>query len=239
MALFDKKKAEPAAEDHYEGDLVYGVRHGRGTMIFKSGNVYKGDWRDGNMHGLGEFTFNTTGDHYVGEMTNGKIGGYGRMKFHSGHIFEGYYVDGKRNGRGSLTCSDGRRFEGEWINDKLSGMGILWYNDGRVFRGMYVDGNAFDGFTSTKDKDGFWKQVRYVRPELENIGGYEVVLTSFPDDKKIAVIKEVREITGYGLALAKEITENAPQWLKKGLKLEEAVELKRRLETVGAEAEVK
>jgi large subunit ribosomal protein L7/L12 len=81
--------------------------------------------------------------------------------------------------------------------------------------------------------------MRYVRPELANAEGCEVVLISYPQDKLIPVIKEVREITGYGLALAKEITENAPQWLKKGLTLQEAVEIRKRLEAVGAVAEVR
>ena len=240
MAFWNRKNSPPENDrDIYEGDLVNGIRHGRGTMIFKSGNIYKGDWQNGLMHGFGEFDFKTTGDHYTGEFANGKLSGCGRMTFHTGEIFEGFYLDGVREGRGTLICPDGRRFQGDWVNDKLTGMGVMWYSDGRVFRGMYVNGKGYDGFTATKGKDGFWYKERYVRPELEDIKGCEVVLLSFPTDKKISVIKEVREITGYGLALAKDIAENAPQWLKKGITLEEAVEIRKRLEAVGAKAEIR
>ncbi len=238
MAFWNKKEAAPA-EDRYEGELVNGVRNGRGTMYYKSGNIYKGEWRNGLKHGLGEFIFNTTGDHYVGEFINDKIGGYGRMVFKDGTVYEGHYTNGIRDGRGTLICPDGRRFEGDWIGDQLNGMAILWYSDGSVLRGTYANGKCQDGFTTVKNKNGYWYQVRYVRPEFENMEGCEVVLVSYPQDKLIPVIKEVRETTGYGLALAKEITENAPQWLKKGLTLEEAVEIRKRLEAAGAVAEIR
>lgn len=238
MAFWNKKQEAPA-EDRYEGEMENGMKHGRGTMYYKSGNVYKGQWRNGAKHGLGEFIFNTTGDHYVGEFINDKIGGYGRMTFHTGEIYEGHYTNGMRDGRGTLICPDGRRFEGDWVGDKLNGMAILWYSDGSVLRGNYANGKCLDGFTTKKSENGYWYQVRYVRPELENIEGCEVVLVSYPQDKLIPVIKEVREITEYGLALAKEITENAPQWLKKGLTLEEAVEIRKSLEAVGAVAEIR
>ncbi len=239
MAFWDKKKPEPPSENRYEGELVNGVKHGKGTMYYKTGNVYKGEWKNGVKHGPGEFIFNTTGDHYVGEFINDKLGGYGRMTFHTGEIYEGHYLNGIRDGRGTLICPDGRRFEGDWIGDKLNGMCTLWYSDGRVLQGTYVNSKCQDGFTTMKGDDGFWHKVRYVRPELENIEGCEVVLVSYPEDKKLPVIKEVREITGYGLALAKDITENAPQWLKKGLTLQEAVEIRKRLEAVGAVAEIR
>ncbi len=239
MAFWDKKKPEPPSENRYEGELVNGVKHGRGTMYYKTGNIYKGEWRNGVKHGMGEFIFKETGDSYVGEFINDKIGGYGRMVFGTGEIYEGHYLNGVRDGRGTLICPDGRRFEGDWIGDKLNGMCTLWYSDGRVLQGTYVNSKCQDGFTTMKGDDGFWHKVRYVRPELENAEGCEVVLVSYPEDKKIPVIKEVREITGYGLALAKDITENAPQWLKKGLTLQEAVEIRKRLEAVGAVAEIR
>ncbi len=58
-------------------------------------------------------------------------------------------------------------------------------------------------------------------------------------DKKIKVIKVVREITGLGLKEAKEIVDNAPKALKEGISKEEAEEAKAKLEEVGASVEVK
>jgi large subunit ribosomal protein L7/L12 len=58
-------------------------------------------------------------------------------------------------------------------------------------------------------------------------------------DKKIQVIKVVRGITGQGLAEAKKFVESAPQTVKESASKEEADELKKQLEEVGAKIEIK
>ena len=58
-------------------------------------------------------------------------------------------------------------------------------------------------------------------------------------DQKINVIKAVREITGLGLKEAKDIVDAAPKMVKEGLKKEEAEELKKKLEGVGASVELR
>ena len=67
---------------------------------------------------------------------------------------------------------------------------------------------------------------------------FDVVLASFGDEK-IKVIKAVREITGLGLADAKAVVEAAPKAIKEGVSKDEAEELKKKLEEVGAKAELK
>ena len=58
-------------------------------------------------------------------------------------------------------------------------------------------------------------------------------------DKKIDVIKEVRAITELGLKEAKDLVESAPKLLKEDVKKEEAEEIKKKLEAVGAKVELK
>jgi large subunit ribosomal protein L7/L12 len=67
---------------------------------------------------------------------------------------------------------------------------------------------------------------------------FDVVLASF-GEKKINVIKEVRAITGLGLKEAKDLVEAAPSAIKEGINKDEAEELKKKLEDVGATVEVK
>lgn len=67
---------------------------------------------------------------------------------------------------------------------------------------------------------------------------FDVVLTS-AGAKKIAVIKEVRGITGLGLKEAKELVDGAPNPIKEGVSKDEADELKSKLEDAGAEVELK
>ena len=67
---------------------------------------------------------------------------------------------------------------------------------------------------------------------------FDLVLTSF-GEKKVAVIKAVRAMTGQGLKEAKDSVESAPTTLKEGLSKDEAEELKKQLEEAGATVEVK
>ena len=67
---------------------------------------------------------------------------------------------------------------------------------------------------------------------------FDVVLTSF-GDKKINVIKVVREITSLGLKEAKDLVESAPKAVKEGIEKAEAEEIKKKFEDAGATAEIK
>ena len=66
----------------------------------------------------------------------------------------------------------------------------------------------------------------------------DVILKS-AGDKKIQVLKAVREITGLGLKEAKELVDAAPKAVKEGLEKEEAETIKKQLEEQGAEIELK
>ncbi len=66
-----------------------------------------------------------------------------------------------------------------------------------------------------------------------------VILASVPADKKIAVLKEVRGITGLGLKEAKDLVDGAPKAVKEGVKKEDAEAIKKQLEAAGATVEIK
>ncbi|MBE6402875.1 MAG: 50S ribosomal protein L7/L12 [Lentisphaerae bacterium] len=67
---------------------------------------------------------------------------------------------------------------------------------------------------------------------------FDVILASFGDNK-VAVIKEVRAITGLGLKEAKDLVEAAPKALKEGATKEDADKIKAQLEAAGAKVEIK
>ena len=67
---------------------------------------------------------------------------------------------------------------------------------------------------------------------------YDVVLTSF-GDKKLDVIKAVREITGLGLKDAKDLVEGVPSKIKEGVSKADGEEIQKKLAEAGATAELK
>mgnify|MGYP003183046988 CR=1 FL=1 len=74
-------------------------------------------------------------------------------------------------------------------------------------------------------------------PAEEEKTEFDVVMKSFGSEK-IKVIKEVRAITGLGLAEAKALVEKVPTKVKEGVSKDEAEALKKQLEAVGAEVEL-
>lgn len=74
--------------------------------------------------------------------------------------------------------------------------------------------------------------------EVEEKTEFDVILTS-AGEKKINVIKVVREVTALGLKEAKELVDSAPKPIKEGISKKDAEELKAKLEEVGASVELK
>lgn len=68
---------------------------------------------------------------------------------------------------------------------------------------------------------------------------FNVILASAPADKKIGIIKVVREITGLGLKEAKDLVEAAPKPVKEGVNKDEAEKIKKSLTEAGATVDVK
>ena len=75
-------------------------------------------------------------------------------------------------------------------------------------------------------------------PAAEEKTEFDAVLTS-SGEKKIQVIKVVRELTGLGLKEAKDLVDGAPKNVKEGVSKDEAEEIKNKIEEVGGSVEVK
>ncbi len=94
--------------------------------------------------------------------------------------------------------------------------------------GMMLMPGAMPGAAAAEGDDG----------DAEEQTEFDVILSSF-GEKKINVIKEVRAITGLGLKEAKDLVEGAPKPVKEGTSKDEAEEIKKKLEEVGASVELK
>ncbi len=76
-------------------------------------------------------------------------------------------------------------------------------------------------------------------PAAEEKTEFTVTLKAYPADKKVGVIKVIREITGLGLKEAKDLVEGAPSTVKDGVNKADAEKFKKQLEDGGATVEVK
>ncbi len=75
--------------------------------------------------------------------------------------------------------------------------------------------------------------------EVEEKTEFDVILDEVPADKKIAVLKAVRELTGLGLKEAKDLVEATPKPIKEGIAKEAAEEAKKAIEAAGGKVSIK
>ena len=76
-------------------------------------------------------------------------------------------------------------------------------------------------------------------PAAEEQTEFTVTLKAYPAEKKVTVIKVIREITGLGLKEAKDLVEGAPSTVKEAVSKADAEKIKKQLEDVSATVEVK
>lgn len=74
---------------------------------------------------------------------------------------------------------------------------------------------------------------------VEEKTAFDIVLTEVPADKKIAILKIVRNVTGLGLKESKDIVDNVPKTVKEGATKDETEAIKKELETAGAKVTIK
>jgi large subunit ribosomal protein L7/L12 len=76
-------------------------------------------------------------------------------------------------------------------------------------------------------------------PAAEEKTEFTVTLKEYPADKKVSVIKVIREITGLGLKEAKDLVEGVPSTVKEAVSKADSETIKKKLEEAGAKVEVK
>jgi len=78
-----------------------------------------------------------------------------------------------------------------------------------------------------------------VEEAAEEKTSFEIVLTEVPAEKKIAILKIIRNVTGLGLKESKDIVDNVPKSVKEGATKEESDTIKKELEAAGAKVTIK
>lgn len=145
--------------DVYTGEFFNGNRHGHGTLVFHDGTEYVGEWECNLQHGIGTRRWNN-GDCYTGQYQNGKRTGEGRFYYSNGDMYIGQWASGVMHGCGRYYYASGQRFEGVFINGKRQGKGKLQRTDGSLDVGVYInDVRRGIGVRWSADRTLAWKML--------------------------------------------------------------------------------
>jgi large subunit ribosomal protein L7/L12 len=143
-------------------------------------------------------------------------------------------IQDKKKGEGDMSAAAGTKLSQDELIKAIEGMSVLELAD--LVKGL----ETRFGVTAAAP-------VAVAAPAgggaaaapAEEKTSFDVVLVSAPADKKIQVIKVVRELTSLGLKEAKDLVEGAPKPVKAGVTKEESDSMKKKLEESGAKVEIK
>jgi len=126
--------------EKYVGEFKDDKQNGQGTHTWPDGQKYVGEYKDDKPNGQGTMTW-PTGQKYVGEFKDENPNGQGTATFPSGEKYVGKFKDGSYSGQGTHTFPNGRKYVGEFKDDKQNGQGTLTFADGAKYVGEFKDGS--------------------------------------------------------------------------------------------------
>ena len=106
----------------YEGNFAEGQRSGFGVLTMPKNFVYKGQWKSDLVHGRGRTDYED-GSYYEGQYEGGFFQGPGVYNLPGKHVYRGHFIKGARNGLGRIEWASGDWYEGPFADDLPQGKG--------------------------------------------------------------------------------------------------------------------
>jgi len=143
-------------------------------------------------------------------------------------------IQDKKKGEGDMSAAAGTKLSQDELIKAIEGMSVLELAD--LVKGLET---RFGVTAAAPMAMAAPAGGGAAAAPAEEKTSFDVVLVSAPADKKIQVIKVVRELTSLGLKEAKDLVEGAPKPVKAGVTKEESDAMKKKLEESGAKVEIK
>ena len=124
-------------EGKFRGELVDGLKEGKGVCEYQEGIVYEGEFRRGLREGMGLLAVEEE-IMYRGFWKNGMMEGKGQLFVLEGEIdsYEGHFKEGRLEGVGSMKLKSGKRITGHWSDGKMVGPCFEHLGSSKRFRAV-------------------------------------------------------------------------------------------------------
>lgn len=147
---------------YYEGQWKENSREGYGERIYRSGNMYRGQWLRDLPHGRGTMVWKDRGEIYTGNWHEGKQHGVGEMiwdidivnnaQFPNRNRYNGAWKHGVRHGMGTFYYATGAVFSGVWVDGRKDGMGTFTSPEGCILRGIFSNDKLISSSVSSTEE---------------------------------------------------------------------------------------
>lgn len=145
------KKCKPVVGAGYVGDVVEGMREGKGRLVLENGDIYEGYWKKGVKSGHGIYIY-ADGMKYNGNWENDRMNGIGSLMLPDGSFYYGEFKNGQMTGVGMFRYSDGAVYEGEWKEGMWHGKGVFRLTDGRELKAVFANHQVIEIIKENNDK---------------------------------------------------------------------------------------
>ena len=155
----------------YVGEMVNGIRSGKGKLVWKDRSFYEGDFHNGLRHGFGLYQLaapirgskdkpGKPARSYEGEWANGQRHGKGKEIWPDGDVLVGVFKRDKPHGQCTLVTRSGR-YEGQFLDGVRSGPGVFEWHNGGLYDGEWQSNRMWGTgkFVSADNRiyEGEWK----------------------------------------------------------------------------------
>lgn len=154
----------------YSGNWVDNKINGNGIMIYFSGNIYEGTFKDGMRDGYGKYTNVIDEYDFEGYWKDDIMTDFGTFKYYNGNIYNGYVHDGLHHGKGKMEYINDKIYDGEWFYGNKHGYGKLTYFNCvsplniKSYEGTWNNDKKSNVFTVTFDDNSFYKgDIEYMK----------------------------------------------------------------------------
>lgn len=159
---------------YYLGPITVGKADGEGTLLFKNGVWYKGQWKDNMFNGTGMLRF-PTGEVYEGQFKDHMMHGQGTFTWPTGERYTGEFKYNQRDGKGVFTWPGGVVYEGDFVKDQAHGQGVIRWPNGERYEGQMTSGQA------TGQGSYYFPSGEWYRGEIQNLTFSGVGVYHWPD----------------------------------------------------------
>jgi len=138
---------------------------GKAVAEYANGDVYEGQFANGERHGRGVYTYRDTGARFEGSFANNLKTGLGRMTYKNGAFYHGFFTNGLREGEGTFKYAGGDIYSGMWKQGKKHGKGTYVFGKTKYeLKGDWHVGQIYQGTWTFTDGTQYMGMFKHQKP---------------------------------------------------------------------------
>ena len=136
---FEGEGEEKNNEYYFKGNYINNEKKNGKMEFLLLSDIYEGEFKNNLFEGKGHYIYKN-GNEYIGNFKEGKFNGEGKFKWSENEFYEGNFINGIREGKGKIHYKNGRSFIGNFSKGRPNGYGVFDNGFGFKKNVEFIDG---------------------------------------------------------------------------------------------------